>query len=499
MQNKALILGCGALLFIPLMFIVLLVGGASKHSLKGTRMGKVSKKAKLVPVHRVGHPIAESEDDLAEIVIKLRKRQLEVEELILKAQKHLKSLDEQEAKAVQDRLNAAAHPELALSEAAAVAAPAPAEEASKALSSPLVLDTDDLPNQYFPNILFVVYTDAIFFSTRLTHCMTTWGTMVDKRSVIVVGDKGADNVAGVKVLGTTCPAKSHEEGACCKYAVAIYEVYRRMLAEPQIEAAFLFDDDVYFRPAATANYILGKAREHANQPAMFGLFGCATKLCKGLCAGAGYGVNRKGIFQLVSYNDQPLSMEDFIEEEMAGCRKCERWADQAMTDVANKHKLTLVNYDTSDIHGWALKKHEVKTMVGDGREPMFFHYVKGERQFRFLQQLFEPGPVATKSCPAKTHVEKFAVLKDSEEKGGLCANFRGRLCCLTRAEVALTNLHRRLLAAPSDDDVFTDSFGTDDLQDGHCPNFISSNVTQLSGMDDLESDVRNFSFAIKER
>mmetsp|Transcript_50738 Transcript_50738/g.93812 ORF Transcript_50738/g.93812 Transcript_50738/m.93812 type:complete len:558 (-) Transcript_50738:74-1747(-) len=333
----------------------------------------------------------------------------------------------------------------------AVAKPKGASHAITTLTGGVpLLQTSDRLHQYFPNFLFVVYTDKIFRKTRLQSILHTWGSLIDSRSLIIIGDEAAQNVSGSgkHVLETGCQKSSHWEGACCKYAMALYEVSARMRAAANIEAAFLFDDDSYLRPAATAEAIVQMARLHS-EPAMFGIFGCVTKLCHGLCAGAGYGINRPGVMRMTTNADgTALSKDDFLKEQMASCKKCERWADQALTDVAINHKVKLVNYKGQEIHGWALKKKDFKDSVERPKEPLLWHYVKSTFQYDFMHRLFQPGPIKTKQCWAVTETDRVKAKQEYEAPGGMCATFRGRTCCMKRQELALTGiLHRRLQAA----------------------------------------------------
>mmetsp|Transcript_23365 Transcript_23365/g.53891 ORF Transcript_23365/g.53891 Transcript_23365/m.53891 type:complete len:546 (-) Transcript_23365:43-1680(-) len=352
------------------------------------------------------------------------------------------------------------------------------------------LQTSDRLRQYFPNFLFAVYTDKLFRKTRLMSILSTWGTLIDPRSLLIIGDEAAHNVSGSDnhVLATGCQKSSHWEGACCKYAVALYAVHKRMVEEPAIEAAFLFDDDSYLRPAATAEAILRMARQEANTPAMFGIFGCVTKLCHGLCAGAGYGINRKGVMQMTTSSDGiSLSQDEFLREQMASCKKCERWADQALTDVAINHKLKLVNYKVHEIHGWALKRKDFKDSVERPREPLLWHYVKSTFQYQFMHNLFQPGPLKTKQCWAVTEADRLQAKLEYEQPGGLCATFRGRTCCLKKHELALTGIMRRLQAsseAPCWYGVYSPDLKLECRCSGAGP-LYSSSAALLSGTDKL--------------
>jgi len=284
-------------------------------------------------------------------------------------------------------------------------------------------------------VLYSVYSDALFYGTRLSWIMKTWGQRVPKRALSVVGDKPLGDELpfkdSVRFEATECPQGSHWEGACCKYAEAVIKAHEVMQQEPSFEWAYFTDDDAYVRPEMIAEALEQKKKAdggdaHGDHAVVYGIFGCATKSgCQGLCAGGGYAASRRAV-ELMVKDDE----EAFMREQMQMCQKCDRWADQALTGVMDERGIA--HREIEGLYGWPLSTADFRgSLKGELPAPLMFHYIRTEHQMEFLDKLFsstEPGYFdgvghQFDSAPASTK-------KNSKGEEVPCFSYDGNYACV---------------------------------------------------------------------
>lgn len=243
-------------------------------------------------------------------------------------------------------------------------------------------------------MLFVLYSDSNFYDTRLRWVMDTWGSKMLNGTIVAIGDSAAPESLPLPVRETQCPTHSHEEGACCKYGEAVIEAGRRMQLDPSLAWAYFIDDDVYARPQAVARALGDQQGASAPSDAPNGVVrgyfmcGSATEegpVCtEGLCGGGGYAADRRAIAAMLS--DGPAV---FLQKQMDNCKKCNRWADLAVSQFAADKNIT--KRDLPGAYGWTMKKAEFdKSLERGSPEPLMYHYIQSEQQMSFLHSLFEP-------------------------------------------------------------------------------------------------------------
>lgn len=263
--------------------------------------------------------------------------------------------------------------------------------------------------------LFTVFTDSIFYDTRLSGILSTWAKEISPNHFVAISDKKRQtppgkqnaNLPGTQVEETKCPPHSHWEGACCKWAEGVIFAQEKMEQNPNLKWAFFSDDDVYLRPSAIAS-ALRTQKVAPEKPLALGIFGCTTPGgCSGLCGGGGFAVNRAALQRLAGKD--PVS---FLNEEMSMCMKCDRWADQAISMVWLDKGVEMRQLE--GLNGWMMKEDQFLTQLNRG-QTLLFHYQRTKNQMEALHEMF-------------TH-ERLLL----EEKGP-CVKFNNHTTCAASAK-----------------------------------------------------------------
>lgn len=274
------------------------------------------------------------------------------------------------------------------------------------------------------NILYLVYSDSKFYNTRLKWVEETWALEVPSPSAFVAIGDAPDEDPQARVVPTSCNAHSHWEGACCKYAQAVIQAHQLMAKDSSFDWAYFVDDDAYVRPQALERAI---ASANPQEAVVLGRFGCNTHKgaggnapadggvsnCTSVCAGGGYLASRKAVESLVSVGE-----DAFLQEQMANCQRCGKWADAALTQVFIKRKLSMRSLD--GLYGFKLQKDKFDRSLQSAVEPIMYHYINSERQMKILHGLF-----STTTSDQATQ---------DNQSSGICANFKDRTQCSAKAD-----------------------------------------------------------------
>jgi len=280
-------------------------------------------------------------------------------------------------------------------------------------------------------VLFVVYSDSKFYETRLKWVTNTWARDVPQESLVIIGDApytGAGQVRARKVVATQCPAHSHWEGACCKYAEAVIHALEIMREDPSYEWAYFTDDDAYVRHASIENALM-QQQEPSGRGLLLSNIGCATKQCTGICAGGGYAANRRAIVDVVEGAigaNQPgaNASQAFLTEQMQSCSQCERWADVALAQLYKRRGVELRPLE--GLYGWRLPKDKFEASLTNAVEPLMYHYIQSEQQMQFLDGLFGNNTrQVAQTAPSTTQV----VGAIHQPQTAWCSNFHGEHAC----------------------------------------------------------------------
>lgn len=270
-------------------------------------------------------------------------------------------------------------------------------------------------------VLFTIYSDSAFYSSRLSWVRDTWASETPETVLRAIGDKKAPKGFGMSVQPTNCPQHSHWEGACCKYAEAVIQAYDEMQVNKDLDWAYFTDDDAYVRSSALAEAVLKQDPVGNGNGVMLGTFGCGTQDCSGgLCGGGGYAASRQAISALVGN-----SPANFLREQMAGCHACERWADIALSKVATSRSIKFTPFD--GFKGWQMKEGDFRKSLL--QNPLMYHYIQKEGEMNFLHALFSKNASAVADGGAgDTSPVRGLFTRSREQK---CVQFELRTHCAT--------------------------------------------------------------------
>lgn len=256
------------------------------------------------------------------------------------------------------------------------------------------------------DVLFAVWTDSLFYDTRLAGILETWGSEIPPDRFMAISDKkrpGNTKLPGSDVQETRCPPHSHWEGACCKWAEGVISAQERMEKNPSLKWAFFSDDDVYLLPSVVTAALHAEDHEaDANRPQALGYFGCQTPTgCQGLCGGGGFAMNRAAVQRLAGTD--PTS---FLVEEMAYCSKCQWWADQAISMIWRDKGIEMKQLP--GLNGWVLKEDDFKKQLA--MPNLLFHYQRTKHQMEALHEIFTGKKLLT-------------------QENGPCVEYKGHKTC----------------------------------------------------------------------
>jgi len=243
--------------------------------------------------------------------------------------------------------------------------------------------------------LFTIFTDSQFYDTRLKGVLNTWAKELPPSRFMAVSDKKREypdfehdlyeksELPGSDVEETRCP-HGHGKGGCCKVIESQILAQQRMEKDPSLEWAFFSDDDVYLQPNAVAAAVRAEAKKYkdlAGKPLAFGIFGCGTRTCSGLCGGGGFALNRLALQALAQDNPAKL-----LNEEMAYCTQCEEWADQASSMLWKEKGITLKTM--KGLNGWFMEEDVFKRQLKPGGSRLLYHYMHTANQMQVMHELF---------------------------------------------------------------------------------------------------------------
>lgn len=251
-------------------------------------------------------------------------------------------------------------------------------------------------------MLFVLYSDSRFYTTRLKWVLDTWAKALPEAALVVIGDAAADGKL--------------KEGACCKYAEAVIIARKVLQQDPSFRWVYFADDDAYVRTDAIESALAQQPEDTSGHGVVFGNFGCAAKGCTGgLCAGGGYAASAQAVERLVDGNASA-----FLTEQMHFCATCGKWADIALSRIVLERHID--QQLLPGLNGWLLDKRCFDlSLEAEQFEPLMYHYIRSWNQMEFLHRLFLPKNRSTSPGP--------------QPRAGSCASYRGNVQCIESAAV----------------------------------------------------------------
>jgi len=262
-------------------------------------------------------------------------------------------------------------------------------------------------------VLYVVYSDSHFYGTRVKWILNTWAGQLPRDALVIIGDAEPTEPVAATVHATRCPAHSHWEGACCKYAEAVVLAQKLMKMDRSFQWTYFTDDDAYVRAGQMENALVSQLPPIAGKHGLvLGNWGCVAKGCQaGLCAGGGYAASFAAVESLVRDNVQA-----FLGEQMKNCGRCERWADIALSQMFYQRNVEM--RPLSGLNGWEMSKSCFEKDLASGNGPLMYHYIRSWNKMELLHRLFRPTPqISAVGLPA------------NKALGEECVDFHGNRQC----------------------------------------------------------------------
>eukprot|EP00929_Paragymnodinium_shiwhaense_P123323 TRINITY_DN9700_c0_g1_i1.p1 TRINITY_DN9700_c0_g1~~TRINITY_DN9700_c0_g1_i1.p1 ORF type:complete len:294 (+),score=60.27 TRINITY_DN9700_c0_g1_i1:43-924(+) len=276
-------------------------------------------------------------------------------------------------------------------------------------------------------VLFIIQTGSQFYDTRLRWIAETWGSELNRASVVAIGDKpgGVDNKINIQV--TKCP-QNHGEGGCCKIAETIITAYNMMAKNPSLEWMFYSDDDAYIRPDAMQQVLSKEDSAGQNgKGAVYGVVGCYTPKCRfGICGGGGFAASREAVRTLVESD----GAANLLRKMMQLCKECDEAADVA-AGQAMLHQSIKLAYLPGLFGDRFQDKRSFEGSLTDKDTPLMYHlaHIKSRGQMEFMQAMFHRS------------VEKYPAFHQGAANSTSqdCASYRNYTVCLNDGRTAPDN------------------------------------------------------------
>jgi len=237
----------------------------------------------------------------------------------------------------------------------------------------------------FPKTAIVLHTIEKSYNTRVKSIRNTWGKRGGDGVVLAfIGDNTTDG--NPDMYPGLCPPG--RRNVCCKFGYDMLVGWELLSKRPDFEYLLSADDDVYVLPD-NLRRVLGSINHEADvaenpNGVMYGIFGCATKVCGGLCGGGGYIMHRYTVEKFVkSFN----STESFLQAFDNNCERCDFWGDMAVSEVAKTVGISFKPYPEAT-YTWALKEEEINATL-NRRRPLswLYHYPARDRLEEFDRRI----------------------------------------------------------------------------------------------------------------
>lgn len=218
---------------------------------------------------------------------------------------------------------------------------------------------------------------------------------------------------------------------CCKYAEAVVLAQTMMWQYPNLQWAYMVDDDSYIRAEALQQSLLKQPRSRPRDRGLvLANYGCVTASCSDLmCGSSGYAANRWAIDVMAA--GDPAA---FVQETMKNCNRCGGdalynrglWGDAGLSEVIKDRGIEQRKLE--GIYGWMLDKSCLEFSLESEHEPLLYHQIESRQQMELLHRLFaspEDQALLAANQPGSAAVDGL----------GGCVEFRGNVqCALSRAE-----------------------------------------------------------------
>ncbi len=185
------------------------------------------------------------------------------------------------------------------------------------------------------------------------------------------------------VIETDCPPGG--ENDCCKQAeeLRIAHEFLQSKEGANFEWVFVADDDVYILPD-NLQTIVSMVNTTDRTGHVWGIPGCVTKNCQGLCGGGGYFFSRDVVdTMLMGTSHQFGSIRD---EFMNFCKHCEDFGDMTFAHILKNRRggMTLKPFPVTN-YNWDMPEDKIITSLASGKDkqlPWLYHYPSRGRMYK---------------------------------------------------------------------------------------------------------------------
>jgi len=254
--------------------------------------------------------------------------------------------------------------------------------------------------------LFIVLSDSNHYSKNLRWISDSWGKDLSSSQLLAIGDVANEQPTRMRVKPTRCPVHTLS-GVCCKVAEAVITAHELLEKEPNMKWAYIVEDDSYVRPEAINKQLrqmdpVGTA----SRGTLIAAGHCSLPSCDGVCSSGGIALSREALKTMVG--DSPAK---YLSKHMQSCHPCLMRGDMSLGVQARAHNISVeLPQSGFGFHEWKLPDYAFHSTLTQAAEPLMYHPIKKEGQFKFLDRLF-----------AKQH--------KSVEDGAHCATYNGNTIC----------------------------------------------------------------------
>lgn len=283
-------------------------------------------------------------------------------------------------------------------------------------------------------VLFIIYSNSEFYDTRIKWARETWAKKLDSSQYVIIGDQvnnitvassrgngtqQVDSFAGAHVHQSRCKSDDKSIEMCCKYAEAVVVAQTMMWQNPNLQWAYMADDDSYIRASALERELLKQPHTRPrNRGMVLGNYGCVTSNRSDvLCGSSGYAANRWAI-DIMAGGDPA----GFVQEALQNCNRCgsdARYntglrAGAGLSEVIHERGIERRKLD--GIYGWLLDKSCFEFALESDVEPLLYHSITKWPQMELLHRLFD-------------HASSISSNSSNLDALGGCVEFRGNVQC----------------------------------------------------------------------
>jgi len=217
------------------------------------------------------------------------------------------------------------------------------------------------------NVLYMVKSYKGFYETKLRALLKTWGSMLSKSSLLVLGDEDWPEYPISKA--SMCESDA-TEGLSCRVA---YGVTLAAKHPGNWSWLFVVDDDHYVWPVNVEKQL---SKMDATKPVGAGCYGCgAPQYCDGhggFCGGCGYALSRAAVMAVVGSNATEFQA---YHDKISRSKKSEGREDMALSCALRERVPDLRVQQMLTMHG---EEPNLQTLRPDQDDTMTWHHITPE-------------------------------------------------------------------------------------------------------------------------